>query len=82
MPFFLITWLICTVLGVAFPGFTKFLNYGFLFPLMTIAIGSLLWSFLGLITDTEWATQEVWMMCTGFVGLPLGAMIAYNAENG
>ena len=79
MPF-LIIWGILAFLGVAFPGFTKFLNYGLLFPFASLAIGSLSWSFLSLFTGGALFNFPSWILCLFFIGVPIAWKVAKFSE--
>ena len=79
MPF-LVVCAIVVVLAVAFPGFTKFLNYGLLFPFVSVAIGSLSWCVLGMLSDGL-ASLFTWICCVVFLGIPLGLKIAHFSES-
>ncbi len=78
---FLIIWAILAVLGVAFPGFTKFLNYGLLFPFASVAIGSLTWSFLSLFTGGFFFNFPSWLFCLFFIGVPIAWKVAQFSES-
>jgi hypothetical protein len=71
MPFFIVM-LICAAIGVAVPGFTKFLNWFILFPIATVSFGSLVFATLLMFTNMNIMSINGYLTVVAVTGLPFG----------
>ena len=54
------------------------LTLGFIIPFFTFAGGTLVWAFLNIFTAGAFFNVSAWQGCCGFIGLPMGLMLAYS----
>lgn len=74
MPFIVIM-LICAAIGVAVPRFTWALNWLVLFPIMTMAFGSIMWCATNVVTGFSLMSLNSYLGFILLVGLPMGIFV-------
>lgn len=67
----LLIFLVVPLIGMAFPGFVNFLNWGVLFPIALIAAGSMAWVVVNLLTGFSAMSMGGWVACLVVFGLPM-----------
>lgn len=68
------------LIAIAFPRFPTILNWGFLFPFASVAVGCLTWVGLNVLTLFNCTSYAILLACLIFVGIPGGAYIAAKAN--
>ena len=54
------------------------LTIGFIIPFFTFAGGTLAWALINIFTAGAFFNGSAWRGCCGFIGLPMGLMLAYS----